>query len=173
MKAGCCVIRIYSIAIVAVMLPGGAYGQALAIDKWTPALPTKAERRVADAVSWATAIADVALDAKDSWDSEDRRRAFALQGVRVGVTYGAVFAVKTLVHRKRPCAPTSCGHDNPDFSFYSAHTALAFQTLGGPRLVFSLPLAVSTGGLRVAANKHWLTDVLAGAAIGAATSRIR
>lgn len=49
----------------------------------------------------------------------------------------------------------------------------AFAGLGGPRLEFALPLAVSTGGLRVAADKHWLTDVLAGAAVGAITSRIR
>ena len=158
--------------IFAVALSGTAAGQSLPIDKLTPALPSAAGRRVADVASWATAIADVALDAKASWDSPNRGRMFALQGVRVGVTYGAVFAVKSLVHRQRPCAP-ECGIDNPDFSFYSAHTALAFSTLGGPRLVFALPLAVGTGGLRVAAGKHWLTDVLTGAAVGAVTSRIR
>lgn len=155
-----------------VLVASTASGQALPLDKWTPVLPTAAERHAADLASWGTALAGVGFDTKASWDAEDRRRAFLLQGVRVGVTYGAVFVVKSLVHRARPCAP-ACGSDNANWSFYSAHTALAFQTLGGPRLAFELPLAVSTGGLRVAAGKHWLTDVLTGAAIGAATSRIR
>lgn len=143
-----------------------------AIDRWTPALPTAAERRAADLASWVTAVLPVALDANASWDAPDRLRAFELQGVRVGVTYGAVFAAKLLVHRLRPCAP-ACGTDNPNYSFFSGHTAIAFSTIGGAPLSFTLPLAISTGGLRIAAGKHWLTDVLAGAAVGAATSRIR
>jgi membrane-associated phospholipid phosphatase len=53
------------------------------------------------------------------------------------------------------------------------HTALAFSAVGGKRLAFTLPLAISTGGLRVAAGKHYVTDVLTGAAIGYATSFIR
>jgi membrane-associated phospholipid phosphatase len=85
-----------------------------------------------------------------------------LYGLRLGVTYGAAFAAKKLVHRERPCAPLDCGIDNPDFSFYVGHTALAFSTLGGPRLSVALPLAISTGGLRVAGGKHYLTDVLVG-----------
>jgi membrane-associated phospholipid phosphatase len=162
----------YLLAIVLICSGALADAQPLPIDKLTPALPTAAERRVADAASWVTVLAGVALDTKASVDAPDRRRAFALQGARVGVTYGAVFLAKTLVHRHRPCAP-DCGIDNPDFSFYSAHTALAFSTIGGPRLAIALPLAVSTGGLRVAAGKHWLTDVATGAAAGWLTSKLR
>lgn len=147
-------------------------GAQTPVDRWAPSLPTKAERTTADIASWGTVLADVVLDARASWQSPRRLRAFELQGARVAVTYGAVFIAKQLVHRMRPCA-LDCGLDNPRFSFYSAHTALAFSTLGGPRLSVSLPLAVSTGGLRVAAGKHWLTDVLTGAAAGALTSRIR
>jgi membrane-associated phospholipid phosphatase len=96
------------------------------------------------------------------------------QCVRLGLTYGASQLVKMLVHRQRPCAPSNtCGIDTPDASFYSMHTAFAFETLGGPRLAVALPLSIGTGGLRIAANKHWLSDVLVGAAVGAATSRIR
>lgn len=149
-----------------------AHGQALSVDRWMPAFPTSGERKAADVASWVTSLASVGLDAKASWDAEDRRKAFVLQGVRVGVTYGAAFAVKALVHRNRPCAP-DCGTDNPRQSFYSAHTALAFSTIGGPRLVFSFPLAFETGALRIGADKHWLTDVLVGAGAGLATSRIR
>jgi len=137
------------------------------------ALPSEGARRAADAISWGTVLAVVALDTKASVDCADRRRCFERQGVRIGVTYGAVFAAKLLVHRARPCAPDDCGADNPNFSFFSAHTAAAFQALGGPRLAVSVPLAVSTGGLRVMAGKHYLSDVAVGAGVGALMSRIR
>jgi membrane-associated phospholipid phosphatase len=156
-------------------------------DAWTPPLPTQAERNVADAASWAAVIATQVLEARESWRSDDRLEAFALQAVRVGATLGLASVIKTAFPRTRPCATNKyvtqpvrgatyyslCSPDDPDTSFYSAHTALAFSSLGGPRLAFALPLSVGTGGLRVAAGKHWLTDTLAGAAVGAATSRIR
>ncbi len=135
-------------------------------------LPTTNERRVADIASWGTVLTDVALDAKASWDAPNRGRAFAMQGVRTAVTVGVAYGVKKLVGRERPCAP-ECGLDDPNASFYSMHTALAFSTLGGPRLAVSLPLAITSGGLRVAAGKHWASDVLVGALAGTLTSRIR
>ena len=92
-----------------------------------------------------------------------------MQGARIGVTYGVGLAVKGLTKRDRPCAP-DCGLGD---SFYSLHTALPFSAVGGPRLAFVLPFAISTGGLRVAADKHWLTDVLAGAGAGYLASLIR
>jgi hypothetical protein len=141
--------------------------------EWRLMLPTPAERQAANVASWTTAVAVTALDAKASWECPDRLRCFELQGVRTGVTYGVVFLVKNIVQRDRPCAPDGCGIDDPRASFYSAHTALAFQAIGGPRLAFTMPLAITTGGLRVAAGKHWLTDVLVGAGAGALTSRIR
>ena len=136
-------------------------------------LPTPGERHAADIASWGTVLADIALDVKASWNCERRARCFELQGVRLGVTYGVDYLVKTAVHRMRPCAPNDCGIDKPNASFYSAHTAAAFQTLGGPRLAFALPFAIATGGLRVAAGKHWITDVLAGAGAGYLASKIR
>ncbi len=139
-------------------------------DRGTPAFPTERQRDFADVASWATVITTVVLDSKASWDCPDRQRCFVLQGVRTGVTYGSVYLVKTLFRRARPCAP-QC--DEPLASFYSAHTALAFQSLGGPRLAFMLPLAISTGGLRIGANKHYLSDVVVGAVAGLLTSRIR
>ena len=100
------------------------------------------------------------------------RRALVMSGIRLGVTAGVATALKVAVHRTRPCAP-SCGADNPNFSFPSGHTAFAFSAMGGGRASVMLPLAVGTGGLRVAAGKHWLTDTLAGAALGWVTSGIR
>lgn len=160
------------LVLLMLLVAAPAAAQPLAVDGLTPSLPNATARTVADVASWGTVAAAELLDTKASWDAPNRLHAFEMQGARVGVTYAAVFAAKLLTHRARPCAP-DCGIDNPDYSFFSGHTALAFSTLGGPRLAFSLPLAVSTGGLRVAAGKHYLTDVLAGAAVGALTSRLR
>lgn len=79
--------------------------------------------------------------------------------------------------RKKTALPS----DN-NVSFYSGHTALGFTlaaaagtiaTLRGYRLmplVWStlMPLAAATGYLRIAADKHYFTDVVTGAVIGTA-----
>jgi membrane-associated phospholipid phosphatase len=98
--------------------------------------------------------------------------------------------VKLTVGRERPFVhalgpddkrATSQPSDN-NLSFYSGHTGLTMTlaaaggtiaTLRGYRLaplVWSSGAAISafTGYLRIAADKHWLTDVLFGAAVGAA-----
>lgn len=136
-------------------------------------LPTPAERRVADLASWGTVLASVALDTRASVACADRRRCLELQGGRIGLTYAAVFAAKLLVHRARPCAPDSCGASNPNYSFFSGHSALAFSTVGGARLSVSVPLAAMTGALRVSAGKHYVSDVVTGALVGGLVSRIR
>ncbi len=150
---------------------------------WPPALwaegnaaaVTQGERDAANVASWIGVAVAVALDSKASWDCPQRLRCFAMQGVRNGVTYGAVFAVKKLVHRERPCAPFDCGTDNPFSSFYSAHAAEAFASLGGcghgPRLAVVLPVAIGTAVGRVRAGKHYVSDVVVGAAAGWATSK--
>lgn len=163
--------RLAFLAVFA-LLAGPVSAQPIALDRLTPEFPNANAKKVADVASWVTALANVALDTRSSWDSDDRRRAFELQGVRIGLTYGVGLTVKHLVNRRRPCAP-ACGSDDNDGSFYSAHTALAFQAMGGPRLVVAVPLAVSTGGLRVAAGKHWLSDVIVGSVAGMLTSQIR
>lgn len=129
-------------------------------------LPTAGERRAADVASYVTLGTVMALDVRAAWKSQDRAHALQMLGARALVTYAWASIAKGLTQRVRP--------DGSDAqSFYSMHTAMAFQTLGGPRLAFVLPLSGSTGGLRVAAGKHWVTDVLVGAGVGALTSRIR
>lgn len=158
--------------ILAVMLGGVAHAQSLPIDRLTPPLPTQTERTIADVVSWGTVATTVALDLRESWRADDRAHALKMQAVRLGVVWGSSALVKALVQRERPCAP-ACGIDRADASYFSAHTAFAFSTIGGPRLSIAVPLSVSTGGLRIAADKHWLTDVLTGAGVGWLTSHIR
>lgn len=98
-------------------------------------------------------------DTINSWKQEDRKHAFIKQGERTVVVLGATELVKLLVHRERP-------DHSDDLSFYSEHTAFSALSFTGPRFVFVLPLTVSTGYLRIAANKHYLTDTLVGAIAG-------
>lgn len=99
--------------------------------------------------------------------------------------------VKLLVARQRPYAhfahlrdPGDPAPPDPDenLSFYSGHTNLAFAvavasgtvaSMRGYRLApvvwaTSLPLAAVTGYLRVAADRHYVTDVITGALVGSA-----
>ena len=99
-------------------------------------------------------------------------------------------AVKYIAARERPFASrltaeqkaaTLYPEDN-NMSFFSGHTCVAFAaaTAAGtvaklrgyknfwlPWLI-GLPIAALTGFLRMAADKHWFSDVLIGAAVGAA-----
>lgn len=93
--------------------------------------------------------------------------------------------VKFSVGRARPYsinAPDGLvtGDDN-NLSFFSGHTSLTFAvvsaagtvaTLRGYRLgwltwAIGYPLAFATSALRLAADKHWASDVLMGMAVGA------
>lgn len=92
--------------------------------------------------------------------------------------------VKVLVARERPYAhlglePDSGGSDEV-VSFYSGHTSTAFALVAAAGAVASsrhyphagviwavgFPVAATVGYLRIAAGKHYLTDVLVGAAAG-------
>jgi membrane-associated phospholipid phosphatase len=95
---------------------------------------------------------------------------------------------KVLFHRPRPsryvaAAAGTGGEAESGLSFPSGHTSVAFaaafaywslQARRGtaaaqtPRIATLLALATTTGVLRVAARKHFPTDVIAGAALGAA-----
>src|SRR5882672_9306626 len=88
-------------------------------------LPTRAERRAADIISYGTVGTAVALDIKAAWDSpNDRTHQLQLAGVRLGLTYGWAAIFKTIVQRQRPCAtlPEGCWIDADNTSFYSMHT---------------------------------------------------
>ena len=95
---------------------------------------------------------------------------------------------KMVVARERPFVhalppeskPLTARPADNDLSFFSGHTSVAFAlataagtvtTMRGYRwapAVWSVGLvaASATGYLRIAADKHWLTDVLVGAAVG-------
>jgi membrane-associated phospholipid phosphatase len=119
--------------------------------------------RDANIISNVTVGISIGLDTWDSWKSVDRKRAFIKQGERTVIVLGATEIVKRLTHRTRP--------DNSDnLSFFSEHTEFASMN---QRWMISIPLMTSTGYLRIAANKHYLTDVIVGGVVGSLVNRIR
>lgn len=104
--------------------------------------------------------------------------AFAITGV---LTMG----VKHVVGRERPyvrnCASNAtydfgCGTADEDQSFFSGHTSWSFTGAGlicsnretSSTLCYSaVGVAATTGVLRIVADKHYATDVLVGALVGA------
>jgi membrane-associated phospholipid phosphatase len=100
----------------------------------------------------------IGLDTVDSFQHEDKKHALTCQGIRLGVANGANILVKHFVHKRRP--------DGSDYkSFYSNHTSNAAVSSGW-KWEIGIPLAIGTGGLRIAAKKHDWIDVTVGMLAG-------
>lgn len=140
-------------------------------------------------------VAMLGLDALLSWRDGVFMDAFWVDVVLIleatMSAQGLNQVVKFAVGRGRPYTVGASpellaeGKDPADanLSFFSGHSTLTFAlvssaaTIAGLRgyrnawvlWVVGLPLAATTAILRLAADKHWTTDVLLGAAIGTAT----
>lgn len=115
-------------------------------------------RDVAAVMSWAAVSTNVAMDSFSAWKQPDRKHAMACTLTRYALTVAAAQITKRLVGRERP--------DGSDAqSFYSGHTAWAFVSSGWNWRI-GIPIGISTGYLRTAANKHYWSDVAAGAGAG-------
>ena len=140
-----------------------------------------------------TAASAVADDAGENWDEDTL---IALQSASFAIATNT--AVKLLAARERPyllvpivrrpdCIPSpqpgaSIKSADQHLSFYSGHTTLAFSTSVAAGMVASMrgyrlaPLvwgvglatAATTGYLRVAADRHYFSDVAVGAVTGIA-----
>lgn len=100
----------------------------------------------------------------------------------VAISSDLVNAAKDGFARPRPAAGASFTPGSRDRSFYSGHTSFAFSLATSTATVATirgrpwapwawgvgLTLASGVGYLRMAGDAHWLTDVVAGAAIGGA-----
>lgn len=121
----------------------------------------------------------------------DRSQAFAtgvMLAETLGFAYGADELLKSLVIRYRPYAysdppPSDIGSQDISSSFPSRHATLAFASAVFAGTVFdsthpgspyralvwggSLGLATGISALRIASGDHFLSDTIAGAALGA------
>jgi membrane-associated phospholipid phosphatase len=111
----------------------------------------------------------------------------AVNGEALLVTSGLTQVLKTVVARPRPfiydASPTGNVARDDVASFPSGHASTAFSAAAAywsiqqrhgqanrrvPQIIGLFSLATATAVLRVAAHKHFLTDVLAGAVLGTA-----
>jgi membrane-associated phospholipid phosphatase len=125
------------------------------------------------------ALADLAARRDLRLAAEDALVALEALALAEVVTQGAKFVVA----RRRPAAwAAGSRHEaDDDLSFFSGHASGAFAVAGafgtiarlrgdgGAAAVYAAGFAGATAVayLRVAADKHWLTDAAAGAAVGA------
>lgn len=128
-----------------------------------------------DYLRFAPAVAVYGLNAmgiKGRNNFRDRSMIYLLSNV---VMTGAVFGIKSFSNQQRP--------DGSDYySFPSGHTAAAFASAEFMRMeykdvspwygVAGYVAAGATGALRMYNNRHWMSDVLAGAGIGIASTKI-
>ncbi len=141
-------------------------------------------------------VAVLGIDGLLAWLSGGTWRDFLVDGVLVlEATFAALLlnqVVKFAVARARPytigATPEElAGAKDPKdhyLSFFSGHSTFAFglavsagmvATLRGYRHAWlawavGLPLAATTALLRLAADKHWASDILVGLAVGAGTA---
>lgn len=118
---------------------------------------------------YAPALTVYALNAMGIQGKHNFRDRTIILGISSLLMMGTVGGVKTLSHRQRP--------DGSTFnSFPSGHTATSFMGAEFMRMeykdvspwygVYGYAVATATGVLRMYNNRHWLSDVVAGAGLG-------
>jgi len=121
-------------------------------------------QNLSNTLSNITVYTAIGLDTIDSYKHDDKKKAFICQGMRLGVSNAVNFTVKQLVHKRRP-------DGSDDKSFYSNHTSNAAVSSGWNWYV-GIPLAITTGGLRISAKKHDYIDVTVGMLAGLAATQV-
>ncbi len=142
----------------------------------------------------AVPVAMLGLDALLAWQHDSLLETFPVDALlMIETTFGVLAVnqtVKFAVGRGRPYTVNASpellaqSHDVADnnLSFFSGHSTFTFAAVSSAATVASLrgyrhawllwlvglPLATTTAILRLAADKHWLSDVLVGSALGTA-----
>jgi len=111
------------------------------------------------------------------FEYKNKEEAFDQAGVFIlgtGIYVAATQGLKAAITEARP--------DGTENTFPSGHTATAFfgatvlaheyRNTHPEFVIAGYTLATATGALRIANNKHWVTDVLMGSAIGIASAEL-
>jgi hypothetical protein len=115
-------------------------------------------RALAAHISDALVGINLTMDTIHSLRQTDKWKAIRCQAMRYGAILGSTVTTKKLVHRLRPDA-------SDDESFFSGHAALSFGASEW-KIEMGVPFAAGAAYGRMAANKHYLSDVFVGAAAG-------
>lgn len=128
-----------------------------------------------DALQYAPAVTLLTMKLSGVKSKSNWPQMLTADGFSVALTAGIVELLKTTTNVRRPD-----GSDN--HSFPSGHTATAFMTATmlhheyGEKYpwlsVMGYGCATATGLMRMANNRHWLSDVMAGAGIGILTTEV-
>lgn len=146
-------MRIVLVVLLLVPFVASASAQEPTPFKWAPE-----HRRLAGLISDGLLGVQLTADTIHSLREPDKWVAVRCQSMRYGAVFGSTEAAKRLVHRRRP-------DGSDDKSFFSMHTALAFSASGW-KVEVGIPLGAGVAYGRMAADKHYLTDVIIGAAAG-------
>lgn len=137
--------------------------------------------------------ADNYVTEKLAWDNEERADAISdwtlyallvwpiVEGLngpdsvkKLGSLAAAHYMSSSLTHWTKTRANRVRPNGRGEESFFSGHTSAAFTsasficaTENSDKCVVGLGLATATGYLRIGARKHYMTDVLVGAIVGA------
>jgi membrane-associated phospholipid phosphatase len=147
-------------------------------------------RRASDVLAFGVLPAGVALHqllaARHAGDAGEGLEDLLYVAQATAITAGLTQVAKYTAGRQRPLAyhaePGRAHDPDDDLSFFSGHTSVAFALATSAGTVSSLRgypsapwvwagglgFAAAIGWLRMAGDAHWLTDVLAGAAVGTA-----
>ena len=143
----------HTLVLVALLVAAPVRAQEPTPLDWPPQ-----HRALAGHISDALVGINLTMDTIHSLRQPDKWKAFRCQAMRYGAILGSTVTTKRLVHRLRPDA-------SDDESFFSGHTALSFGASGW-KVEMGVPFAGGAAYGRMAANKHYLSDVLVGAAAG-------
>jgi membrane-associated phospholipid phosphatase len=144
-----------------------------------PADASQASDILANVLIPALAAAD-AVRATSSWGNAGRDALVVAEAASLNSF--ATTVAKYGFARRRPGVPVGDTSANGNHSFWSGHTSMAFSIAVAQAMqdtmredpaapwvwAVGLTLATTVGYLRIGADAHWFTDVLAGAATGSA-----
>lgn len=120
-------------------------------------------REVPDVASWATAAVNPAIGVWRAVHAPDPMCRLSQLGLAELIGNGTVLLIKHFVTSQRPCA--GCRADGMP-SGHSMNSVIGLGSSRGWRIGVSIGLAVGTGGLRSAANRHTAPQVAVGLGIG-------
>jgi hypothetical protein len=126
-------------------------------------------------LQWSPAAAVIGLNIAGVHGKHSFGDEIGIYGLSTLIMVGSVVSLKHITHEERP--------DHSSFtSFPSGHTATAFAAAEWLRTEYwqrspwigiaGYTVAAATGALRVYNNRHWVSDVIAGAAIGFLSTHI-